>query len=104
LWGGPEAVMRELAAMPGPRVPAGPPHTSGRWRSRGVLDPLWRELQRFRGRVPHVWIRVVSYPFFVADPVPPACIVISDRVLLNPQVLRGMLLRSLEVLAKPFAG
>jgi hypothetical protein len=70
-------------------------------RSRsGHPDPLWDELQRFRGRVPHFWIYVVRYPSIVTDVIPPGAIVMGDRVLSNPIIYRGMLMGALERLAQ----
>src|SRR5215472_11036218 len=102
LWDGPDAVRTELASMPPPGRPEDPP--SDQFRPiRGDRDdrsdPLWSDLQQFRGRVPHFWVYLVRYPFIVADAVRPAAIVMSDRVPLNPALFRATLIDAVRRLA-----
>jgi len=101
LWDGPESVLAELTSTSPPRLAGTQTSHVMTARSRsGHPDPLWDELQRFRGRVPHFWIYVVKYPSIVTDVIPPAAIVMGDRVLSNPIIYRGMLMGALERLAQ----
>jgi hypothetical protein len=98
LWDGPEQVGEELRKIPKPPEPvvAGPLH-AGASRS-GHPDPLWDEIQRYRGQVPHFWVLLVPYPFMVVQALRPAAIVMTERVVLNPDIYRGMLLGALTEL------
>jgi hypothetical protein len=94
-------VLTELTSMSPPRLAdIQTSHVRTTASRSGHPDPLWEELQRFRGRVPAVWIYVVRYPSIVTDVIPPAAIVMGDRVLSNPIIYRGMLMGALERLAQ----
>ena len=100
-WDGPESVLTELRSTSPPRLAdIQTSHVRTAQSRSGHPDPLWDELQRFRGRVPHFWIYVVKYPSIVTDVIPPAAIVMGDRVLSNPIIYRGMLMGALERLAQ----
>lgn len=100
LWAGPPEILEELRSIPKPPEPSGTAPLDGAPSPSGHPDPLWDELQRYRGRVPYFWVLVVQYPFMVAQALRPAAIVMSERVVLNPAIYRGTLFSALSDLAQ----
>ena len=100
LWDGPNQVREELRGLPKPPEPldVGPLHAAP--SPSGHPDQLWDEIQRYRDRVPHFWVLLVPYPFMAVQAIRPAAIVMSERVVLNPDIYRGMLLGALPELGE----
>jgi hypothetical protein len=114
LWDGSETVTEELSQLPWTEAP----FADGRswYRSRPTLTPeirlhmgnrfaggdpgaLWDKLERFRGRVPHIWIYIVEYPAITYTVVEPAAIVLSHRIVLNPPIYHATVVAAFEALS-----
>ncbi|HEX6547944.1 MAG TPA: hypothetical protein VF134_04310 [Candidatus Dormibacteraeota bacterium] len=98
LWNGSTDVRRELERQ----ASIGASHRltiSPRTPGPGSVDASTNELLRsFRGRIPQVWVFPVQYPSLVDLTLAPVAIVVSDRVVRNPELYRAALVRSFEKL------